>query len=411
MACGRDSSARDGAARMSDEPLWMSAKQASAALGVSVPTLYAYVSRKLVRSQNVQGSRRRRYWKGDIDRLRGEQDAIESTGDPSGLNNETGITLLTERGLYYRGKNAVDLAETETFESVAALLWDADVQAVFTGQVPAVPASYAKLKRNLEDLTGAERVLALLPMIERANPRLYDLSKAGIARAGADITRWCAAIVTDAKGPSAAPLHEFIVASLNGAPAFADLVRRLLILAADHEFDPTTFAVRAVANAGITPCYAVMTGLIVSGGQRLQVGRAWAVSRFLDEIVSSSSPRDCIVARFRSGEPLPGYSLPRNKNWDPRAAAMMRAVAASFGDDPAFKRLRSASDTALEIGGFRPDFIVPATFIGRQLGLKGQELAIASLGRIAGWIAHAMEQYHAHDLIRPRAKYVGALPS
>jgi len=39
--------------------------------------------------------------------------------------------------------------------------------------------------------------MALLPMIERANPRLYDLSKAGIARAGADLTRWYAAIMVE----------------------------------------------------------------------------------------------------------------------------------------------------------------------------------------------------------------------
>jgi citrate synthase len=396
---------------MSDDRLWITAKQAAAALGVSLPTLYAYVSRKLIRSRSVQGSRRRRYWKADIDRLGGEQHASGQSNVALGLINETKITLLTEQGLYYRGRNVIELAETESFETVAALLWDADIGAIFTRQVPAVPASYAKLKRSLADLTVAEQAMALLPMIERANPRLYDLSKAGIARAGADLTRWYAAIMVGASGPSPAPLHEFIVASLGAPSATADVVRRLLILAADHEFDPTTFAVRAVANAGITPCYAVLTGLIVSGGQRLQAGRAGAASRLLEEIVGSSDPRDSIVTRFRNGEPLPGFSLPKNKNWDPRAEAMMRALEASMGDDAEFKRLRRATDTASDIAGLRPDFILPATFVGRRLGLKGQELIVASLGRIAGWIAHAMEQYHAHELIRPRANYTGPLPA
>ncbi|HUD24396.1 MAG TPA: citrate synthase [Burkholderiaceae bacterium] len=396
---------------MNDDRLWITAKQAAGALGVSLPTLYAYVSRKLIRSRSVQGSRRRRYWKADIDRLGDEQDASAQSNVALGLINETKITLLTERGLYYRGKNVVGLAETESFETVAALLWEADAQAIFTEQVPAVPASYAKLKRGLGDLTVAEQAMALLPMIERANPRLYDLSKSGIARAGADLTRWYAAIMVGANGPSSAPLHEFIAASLRAPPGLADVVRRLLILAADHEFDPTTFAVRAVANAGVTPCYAVLTGLIVTGGQRLQAGRAGAASRLLEEIVASSDPRDSIVARFRNGEPLPGFSPSKNSNWDPRAEAMMRALETSLGDDAEFKRLQRATDTAMDIAGLQPDFILPATFVGRRLGLKGQELIVASVGRIAGWIAHAMEQYHAHELIRPHANYTGPLPA
>jgi len=55
-------------------------------------------------------------------------------------------------------------------------------------------------------------------MIERANPRLYDLSKAGIARAGADLTRWYAAIMVGASGPSSAAAAEFIVTSLHAPP-------------------------------------------------------------------------------------------------------------------------------------------------------------------------------------------------
>jgi len=43
--------------------LYTTAKEAAAALGVSIPTLYAYVSRGFIRSQGVAGSRNRRYWK------------------------------------------------------------------------------------------------------------------------------------------------------------------------------------------------------------------------------------------------------------------------------------------------------------------------------------------------------------
>jgi citrate synthase len=397
--------------------LYSTAKEAAGALGVSIPTLYAYVSRGLIRSQGVPGSRNRRYWKVDIERLKGRRLPDEQHEGPpvsgeetSGLVGETKITLLTQRGLYYRGRDVAELAETETFESVAALLWEADPATVFGKRLPAAPPSYSKLRRSLAELTVVEQAMALFPLIERANPRSYDLSKAGFARTGADLSRWFAAILVGANGPSDAPVHEFIAESLGAPKGFEDIIRRLLIVCADHEFDPTTYAVRATANAGVTPYYAVVTGIIASRGQRLQSGRIEAAARLLEEIISTQDPRDSIVARFRNGEQLVGFSLPGHDKKDPRAAILMDALKKRFGDDIELKRLHRAADTAAEISGALMDFILPAIFVGRKLGLKGQELAVGSLGRIAGWIAHASEQYHGHSMIRPRARYTGPLP-
>src|SRR5260221_3046450 len=53
--------------------------------------------------------------------------------------------------------------------------------------------------------------------------------------------------------------------------------------------------------------------------------------------------RDSIVTRFRNGESLPGFSLPKNKNWDPRAEAMMRALEASRSEEHT-SELQSHSD-------------------------------------------------------------------
>jgi len=36
--------------------------------------------------------------------------------------------------------------------------------------------------------------------------------------------------------------------------------------------------------------------------------------------------------------------------------------------------------------------------------------SIFAVGRIAGWCAHALEQYADNRLIRPRAQYIGAGP-
>jgi citrate synthase len=399
------------------EGLYTTAKEAATALNVSIATLYAYVSRGLIRSQGVPGSRNRRYWRVDIERLKGkripddQREAAAGSGEETrGLDNETKITLLTERGLYYRGRDVAELAETETFESVAALLWEAERAMVFGKSLPSAPPSYSKLRRSLAELPVLEQAMALFPLIERANPRSYDLSKTGFARTGADLSRWFAAILVGANRPSDAPVHEFIAESLEAPQGLDDIIRRLLIVAADHEFDPTTYAVRATANAGVTPYYAVITGIIASRGQRLQSGRMEAAARLLEEILSIPDPRDSIIARFRNGEQLVGFGSPVHDKMDPRAAVVMEALIRKFGDDIELRRLRRAADTAAEISGALMEFILPAIFVGRKLGLKGQELALASLGRMAGWIAHAMEQYHGHPMIRPRARYTGPLP-
>jgi citrate synthase len=48
----------------------------------------------------------------------------------------------------------------------------------------------------------------------------------------------------------------------------------------------------------------------------------------------------------------------------------------------------------------------------RALALpEGASLAVFMVGRTAGWIAHAFEQWASGKLIRPRARYVGLAPA
>jgi len=56
------------------------------------------------------------------------------------------------------------------------------------------------------------------------------------------------------------------------------------------------------------------------------------------------------------------------------------------------------------------DFALVA--LARALGLpSGSALTLFAIGRTIGWIGHAIEQYEANAIIRPRAKYVGATPA
>jgi citrate synthase len=41
----------------------------------------------------------------------------------------------------------------------------------------------------------------------------------------------------------------------------------------------------------------------------------------------------------------------------------------------------------------------------------GAALALFALGRTVGWVGHAIEQYQADIILRPRALYVGEQPA
>jgi len=394
---------------MGNRNLYLTAEEAARILGVRVATLYAYVSRKLIRSEPIVGSRARKYWKSDVDRLRGKPGTTENSNPHAPLASESKITLITEDGLYFRGRDAVELSRHATIEALAAMMWETDEEFLFGSPMTGAPDIWPQIQPSLAKLGILERALVLFPMLERVDPRAYDLSPAGYARSGADVLRWYAAMMVRSKKLPAQSLHKFVAKAMRAPAGFDEVIRTLLILSVDHEFDPITYAVRAVANVGVTPYQAVTAGIMVSRGQRFQEERSGAASRFLKEILASRDGHAAVVKRLRNREPLPGFSSGRSGS-DPRPAALMAALRQVLHGDSQFKRLEEAEKAASEAMGAVMEYIIPALFVGHRLGFEGEELAIAALGRMVGWIAHAMEQFHQHELIRPHASYVGPLP-
>src|SRR5918997_1468513 len=114
------------------EGRYLEAGRAAEELGVSLGTLYAYVSRGMIRSESA-GGRRRRYRAEDVRRLKERKQrrrdpdlALEGALHWGTPVMESAITLIEDDGLYYRGRDAVVLAAGSTIEEVAALIWTGD---------------------------------------------------------------------------------------------------------------------------------------------------------------------------------------------------------------------------------------------------------------------------------------------
>src|SRR5512139_259246 len=110
----------------------MRAAEAARLLGVKLPTLYAYVSRGLLRSLPARSGRARRYLRSDVEALRERGPSLRAAagalrwGEPI---LESSITAMTPEGPAYRGRLAAELARGGvSFEAAAELLW--------TGAIP-----------------------------------------------------------------------------------------------------------------------------------------------------------------------------------------------------------------------------------------------------------------------------------
>ena len=105
---------------------------------------------------------------------------------------ESGITLIHDGTFYYRGHDAVKLAETASVEDVAALLWerrDAEARAALRrSRVRSTRAQLAQLARVATDVALARcrrRCRSPAP----ATSRRYDLRPAAVRATGARIMR------------------------------------------------------------------------------------------------------------------------------------------------------------------------------------------------------------------------------
>src|ERR1700756_3873170 len=105
----------------------LTAREAADRLGVKLDTLYAYVSRGRLRSVMVPGTRERRYRSEEVDALLDTRSGVKPphSSDPEALMPVIGSSIcLIENGrFYYRGQDAVRLADEATLEGVARMLW------------------------------------------------------------------------------------------------------------------------------------------------------------------------------------------------------------------------------------------------------------------------------------------------
>ncbi len=396
----------------------LTARQAADLLGISLPTLYSYVSRGLLQSQQYAGQKARRYAREEVLRLQARASdhkragsAAESAIDWGVPVLESSITQVTNGKLYYRGHDVAALAGTHSLEKAALILWQAEPDTELpAGCLDEFTNLWPRIHTLSTHLSPYERAISILPLLTNTVDQLPDMP------AHQRSLLWMHLLAAALLGmpPDWQPFHKKLAAAWKLNTEQAELLRAALVVSADHELNVSTFTVRCVASAGANMGMALVAGLAAlsgpkHGGESLHVSHMLraALATPADDRASFLSKRLCKHDANEHFSPrLPGFAHPLYPEGDPRGALLMKMLDRGKHTD-----LFAIAELAEDLTGqkLNIDFGLVAVEIACRLAPGAAQILFA-LGRTAGWIAHAMEQVETGQLIRPRARYVGKFP-
>jgi len=392
----------------------MTASEAAATLGVSRQTLYAYVSRGFLSSQSMPGSSRQRgYGRDDVERLQQRREARKHPDEAAAHALrwgvpllESAITMIDGRRLYYRGHDAAMLARTRSVREIASLIWTGGFDAPELRHAPAI----VDVKNAQPDAPFAARAQFALVRTAVLDPLATDLRPERVARGGWSILHLMTRAATGVRS-SDRPIDEQLAAAWRAPAGGVDLIRAALILCADHELNVSSFTARCVASAGSTPYAVVVAGLSALEGPR-HGGVSARVEALLMSMRRARDPRASLADRLRRGESLDGFGHPLYPHGDPRATALMDLLEETYPKSRERAFVRAFADAAASLRQDAPTIDFALAAVARVLRLPAESpLMLFAIGRTIGWIGHAIEQYGTGQLIRPRAKYVGVVPT
>jgi len=392
---------------------WLSAAEASRRLGVKRPTLYAYVSRGLIRSAPKGGATRERmYARDDVERVRRK---TAERRDPGAVAShaldhgtpvlDSAITLIADGRVYYRGHDAVELSRTRTVAEVASLIWGGRFDAPASGPPPTPKSTIAPT-----ELPFIARAQVLLATAATGDPLAFDLRAEAVASTGGRILALMTRAATLSR-TAGATIDAKLAAAWSVRAGGADVLRAAIILCADHELNVSAFTARCIASAGASPYAAVIGGLSALEGIR-HGGLSARVEAMLESMRHERSGAAAVAERLRQGAEIYGFGHPLYPNGDPRAMELFTLLRARYPRSPELKFALGVVDAASSLLGEHPTIDVALATVSRVLELPPRSgLTLFAIGRTIGWIGHAIEQYAGGALIRPRARYTGEVPA
>ena len=379
-------------------------------LGVKPETVYAYVSRGLLSSRRGHGGRASTFDPAEVDALARRQRRL----GPESIR--TGITLITEDGrLFYRGVDVLDLASRYSFEEVADWLWTGQLTRDVRFQAPAEAVRAAELALSGLPVHSAltDRLRVAIVAASLADPLRFDLADEMVtATARALIATLVDALpVVGDGGPVGDSIAQRLWPRLTEQPAKEVPLRCLdaaLVLLTDHDLAASTLAARVAASARAHPYAVASAGLGVLEGP-LHGGASQLAHRMLLDVLDGGSAAGVVADHLRSGRRIPGLGHRIYRADDPRVTLLFELLEPMTGAAPVLAAARDIAGAAAREIPLHANVDLALAVLSVSAGMPAEagELIFA-VARTAGWIAHALEEYHERPMrMRPRGNYIG----
>ncbi|MFI0896221.1 citrate/2-methylcitrate synthase [Streptomyces sp. NPDC020983] len=413
-------------------------REAARRLGVKPETLYAYVSRGLLGSRRLPGGRGSTFDPAEVAALaaRGrsgpgpaEGAGAEGADGPGGPDGgwgriRSGVTRIdTATGAYaFRGVDAVALAESYAYEEAAEWLWTGRVLPGTRFTAPPAPLAAARAAAAAlpADSGVMDRMRVAVIAAGCADPLRFDLAPEAVLGSARGLiptlvdalppAGGAAGDVPDAGEPIARRLWARLTRREPG-PAALRVLDTALVLLLDHGLAASTLAVRVAASARAHPYAAVSAGLGALDGPLH--GQASALAhRMLGEVLDRGGAGPVVAEYLRAGQRVPGLGHRLYPGEDPRARLLFERLAEVPG---AADALAAARDTVGTVARHQPlhanvDLALAVLSVASGMPAEAGE-AVFAVGRTAGWIAHALEEYAEPPLrLRPTGTYAGPPP-
>lgn len=398
-------------------------------LNIKQSTLYAYVSRGIIKTAPHPDGRKSLYHRTDVERVRSrkrgrppQSAAAESTMHWGTPVIASAVTQITAAGPVYRNRNAVTMARASvSFESVAQLLFTGmwqDNLAPWPGID--MPQDVLGLFRSYSDALRSSDIGNILGMVSlalgthgRGAAEVSDGTSVVAARLLIQTMAGCLGFLLPnprfATRRAFEPLASYIL-RMTGAKPSPESLRALnaaMIVLADNELAPATFAARIAASTNADLFNSVAAAI----GSHVGYSTGTATQKIETALLQSTSERDLaqrlpLVHEYGAG--LFGFNHPMYPEGDPRADLILELVAALPGLETGTRNtLRFLARARNELKA-HPGVAIAMVTLARALGMPdGSATAIWILSRTSGWVAHILEQRTQACLLRPRAKFIG----